>query len=211
MTIHLHLAWSTIDQHSRERTVIQQIKVKAPSISGLSHYSNYITSQQEVELAADIDAQPWNTTWKRRRQPYGQSYGDSAELRPAIPHWAEFLIVRLVSEGISETPFDQMLVNEYLPGQGIALHRDYEPFDRTAVSLSLLSACAMDFRHVKSGRRESLLLEPRSLRFDCLSNKIRLDRRRENDLVLTGHCADCVLRMQDLLFTKLGSAYLETE
>ena len=56
-----------------------------------------------------------------------------------------------------------MLVNEYLPGQGIALHRDYEPFDRTVVSLSLLSACVMDFRHVKSGRLESLLLEPRSL------------------------------------------------
>jgi alkylated DNA repair dioxygenase AlkB len=60
-------------------------------------------------------------------------------------------------------PFDQMLVNEYLPGQGISLHRDYEPFDRTVVSISLLSACVMDFRRVADGRRESLLLEPRSL------------------------------------------------
>ena len=56
-----------------------------------------------------------------------------------------------------------MLVNEYLPGQGIAPHRDYAPFGRTVVSLSLLSPCVMDFRHPPTGRRERLLLEPRSL------------------------------------------------
>jgi alkylated DNA repair dioxygenase AlkB len=54
-------------------------------------------------------------------------------------------------------------VNEYTPGQGISSHRDYAPFGRTVVSLSLLSPCVMDFRHVASGRKESLLLEPRSL------------------------------------------------
>jgi alkylated DNA repair dioxygenase AlkB len=56
-----------------------------------------------------------------------------------------------------------MLVNEYEPGQGIALHRDYDPFDRTIVSLSLLAPAVMDFSHAADGRRESLLLEPRSL------------------------------------------------
>jgi alkylated DNA repair dioxygenase AlkB len=60
-------------------------------------------------------------------------------------------------------PFDQMLVNEYLPGQGISLHRDYEPFGRTVVSLSLLSPCVMDFRHPASGRKGRLLLQRRSL------------------------------------------------
>ena len=41
------------------------------------------------------------------------------------------------------------LVNEYLPGQGIALHLDYQPFDRTVASLSLLSPCVMEFRHAQ--------------------------------------------------------------
>jgi alkylated DNA repair dioxygenase AlkB len=59
--------------------------------------------------------------------------------------------------------FDHLLVNEYLPGQGIGLHSDYEPFDRTVASLSLLSACVMDFRHPSTGRRERLLLQPCSL------------------------------------------------
>jgi alkylated DNA repair dioxygenase AlkB len=60
-------------------------------------------------------------------------------------------------------PFDHVLVNEYLPGQGIAPHRDYAPFGRVVASLSLLSPCVMDFRHAPTGRRERLLLEPRSL------------------------------------------------
>jgi alkylated DNA repair dioxygenase AlkB len=66
-------------------------------------------------------------------------------------------------QGISHRPFDQMLINEYFPGQGIALHKDYEPFDRTVVSLSLLSSCVMEFRQMADKRREELLLEPRSL------------------------------------------------
>jgi alkylated DNA repair dioxygenase AlkB len=77
-----------------------------------------------------------------------------------------------------------MLINEYLPGQGITLHRDYTPFDRTVVSISLLSACVMEFRELKTGRQESLLLEPRSLLI--LSDEARYEwqhgiARRKND------------------------------
>ena len=84
----------------------------------------------------------------------------------------------------SERPFDQMLVNEYVSGQGIAFHRDYKPFDRTVVSLSLLSPCVMDFRSPQDGRRFPLLLERRSL--VVLSDEARYEwqhgiARRKND------------------------------
>jgi hypothetical protein len=69
----------------------------------------------------------------------------------------------MLSAGLTAEPFDQMLVNEYLPGQGIAFHRDYEPYGRAVASLSLLAACVMDFRHRATDRRERLLLERRSL------------------------------------------------
>jgi alkylated DNA repair dioxygenase AlkB len=69
----------------------------------------------------------------------------------------------MLAEGVADRPFDQMLVNEYEPGQGISSHRDYAPFGRTVVSLSLLSPCVMDFKHPASGRKECLLLESRSL------------------------------------------------
>jgi alkylated DNA repair dioxygenase AlkB len=134
-----------------------------PRVPGLSYHPDYIDAEQEAELVSAIDAEPWDTTWKRRRQFYGHSYSRNDAAERDIPRWAQPLLVRFRTEGISERPFDQLLVNEYFPGQGISLHKDYEPFDRTVVSLSLLSACVMDFRHLSDGRRESLLLERRSL------------------------------------------------
>lgn len=134
-----------------------------PEIAGLSYRPAYITPSEESKLVAAIDENPWNTAWERRRQLYGGSYGRGEGPAPAIPTWGLSLATRLKADGVTERPFDHMLVNEYLPGQGIALHRDHQPFDRTVVSLSLLAACVMDFRHPETGARKSLLLEPRSL------------------------------------------------
>jgi alkylated DNA repair dioxygenase AlkB len=133
-----------------------------PSIPGLAYLPEYVTEAEERELARLIDRQPWNTRWQRRRQPYGASYG-KADVTLPIPAWGRRLADRLFAEGVTDVPFDQMLVNEYLPGQGISPHRDYELFGRTVVSLSLLSPCVMDFRHRPSGRQERLLLGRRSL------------------------------------------------
>jgi alkylated DNA repair dioxygenase AlkB len=133
-----------------------------PAIPGLRYLPAYVSEAAERDLVAAIDALPWNTEWKRRRQPYGAGYGNSAE-GPPIPAWGRRLGERMFAEGVTESPFDQMLVNEYQPGVGISMHCDYEPYGRTVVSLSLLAHCVMDFHHVATGRRESLLLEPRSL------------------------------------------------
>src|SRR3954465_12461787 len=133
-----------------------------PPIPGLRYLPGYVTESEEADLARAIDAGAWNTEWQRRRQPYGASYGEGGSTLP-IPGWGRRLADRLFAGGVTDVPFDQMLVNEYLPGQGIAPHRDYEPFGRTVVSLSLLSPCVMDFRHRPTGRKGLLLLEPRSL------------------------------------------------
>ena len=135
----------------------------AESIAGLLLRLEYISPETEQKLASLIDEQPWDTSWERRRQPYGRSYGNGQELNPAISDWGLQLIDGFTRDRIGDQPFNQMLVNEYRPGQGIALHRDYAPFDRTVVSLSLLAPCVMDFRCVADGRREHLLLPRRSL------------------------------------------------
>ena len=134
-----------------------------PAIPGLRYFPEYISKSEEAELVMAIDAAPWDTTWDRRRQPYGATYGDKPTVELPIPEWGQSMSERIFKEGLTERPFNQMLVNEYLPGQGIAMHRDYEPFDRTVVSLSLLSPCVMDFRRGRTGPQKSLLLEPRSL------------------------------------------------
>ncbi|RZJ87724.1 MAG: hypothetical protein EOO60_11885, partial [Hymenobacter sp.] len=48
----------------------------------------------------------------------------------------------------TDAPPDQVIVNEYEPGQGIAPHIDCTPcFDDTVISISLGSACIMNLFH----------------------------------------------------------------
>lgn len=112
--------------------------------------------------------------WRRSTASHGTRLGNAGAnltwslygkegTAPAIPDWAEDLIEKMLLQGLTMRRFDQMLVNEYQPGQGIALHRDYQAYGRTVASLSLLSVCVMDFRHQVTERSEVLLLEPRSL------------------------------------------------
>jgi len=162
-----------------------------PAIPGLSYRQEYITSADEEQLVRAVDDEPWDTKWERRRQLYGVSYGSSSEPVAPIPAWGRALAERMLTEGISERLFDQMLVNEYEPGQGIAMHRDYSPFDRTVVSLSLLSPCVMDFRQPERDRKASLLLEPRSLliltdeaRYDWQHGIARRKKDRWHDVPL---------------------------
>ena len=156
-----------------------------PAIPGLVYVPEFITPQQEQELVTAIDSEDWDATWDRRRQPYGGTYGPGSNDTPPIRDWGRALADRIHAERLCVRPFDHVLVNEYLPGQGIALHLDYQPFDRTVASLSLLSPCVMEFRHAQDGRREALLLERRSLL--VLSDDARYQwqhgiARRKNDL-----------------------------
>jgi alkylated DNA repair dioxygenase AlkB len=153
---------STSRQHHDRVVVPSAGATDVPDIPGLDYVADFITSHEEAVLVGCIDREQWDTSWERRRQLYGASYGKEEARRP-LPDWAVPLIERFGSLNLIDRPFDQMLVNEYQPGQGIAMHRDYDPFDRTVVSLSLLSPCVMVFRCVADDRRDSMLLERRSL------------------------------------------------
>ena len=73
---------------------------------------------------------------------------------------------------------DQLIVNEYQPGQGIAAHVDCVPcFGDTIASVSLLSPCAMKFRHLGTGRTSQLILVPESALI--MSGQARLDWTHE--------------------------------
>jgi alkylated DNA repair dioxygenase AlkB len=134
-----------------------------PVIPGLTYSPRFISPEEERELVEAIDREPWDESWDRRRQPYGAPYGREGRAAPPIPSWGKALASKIFDSGNSPYQFDQMLVNEYLPGQGIAMHCDYEPFDDTVVSISLLSPCVMEFRRLTDSCHERLLLEPRSL------------------------------------------------
>ncbi|MDQ3774229.1 MAG: alpha-ketoglutarate-dependent dioxygenase AlkB [Pseudomonadota bacterium] len=81
-----------------------------------------------------------------------------------LPDWAQAVAGQLVDRCLFPAMPDQVIVNEYEPGQGIKDHVDCEPcFTDTVASLSLGSKCVMHFTEKDTRRVVPVLLEPRSL------------------------------------------------
>lgn len=139
-------------------------------MDGLNYGQGFLSASAATALVGLIDAQPWRDDLQRRVQHYGYRYDyrarrvtESEYLGP-LPGWLDALAARLVADGAFSKKPDQVIVNEYQPGQGIAPHVDCEPcFGGVIASLSLLSACQMDFRRVGFDESRSLVLEPISL------------------------------------------------
>jgi alkylated DNA repair dioxygenase AlkB len=131
-----------------------------PAIEGLRYIPDFLTQDEHDRLLRYIDAARWRTEWKRRIQPYGETY-NSVKNKP-MPVWGNELAARLYREDLTPFICDQLLVNEYMPGQGIAPHADYDTFDRTVVSISLGSPLIMDFAHRDTGEKHQIWLEPNS-------------------------------------------------
>ncbi len=130
---------------------------ETPPIQGLNYTPNFITKEQEQFLISKIDGEPWLNDLKRRVQHYGYKYDyKTRKITPdlrigEIPDWLQIL------DG-----FDQVIVNEYLVGQGITPHIDCIPcFDKKICSLSLLEPCEMVLE--RGTQKHSIILEPRSL------------------------------------------------
>lgn len=141
-----------------------------PEINGLSYIPDFITPAEEQALLQTIDAHPWLTDLKRRVQHYGWKYDytarrvDETMRLGVLPDWLMELCRRLQQGGHFPKLPDQVIANEYQPGQGIAPHIDCVPcFEETIASLSLGSICMMEFSHTDTGEKTSRFLEPRSL------------------------------------------------
>jgi alkylated DNA repair dioxygenase AlkB len=139
-------------------------------IPGLSYVPDYLLPSEQTELLNIVDAQPWLSEMKRRVQHYGYRYDykkravDPAMYLGALPDWALSLAQRLHHDGHIAVVPDQLILNEYLPGQGISAHVDCVPcFGDTILSISLGSPCVMDFTSLKGNRHVPVLLAAGSL------------------------------------------------
>ena len=140
-------------------------------VSGADYRIDFISPDQELRLVGAIDALPseaWDTTLSRRVLHFGYRY-DYRRRRPLatasappIPDWLMTVVERVVGPGIFTAPPDQAIINEYLPGQGIAAHIDAPEFGPRVAAISLLAPAVMLFTH-PDGRRVELDLAPRSL------------------------------------------------
>lgn len=135
------------------------------NVPGLLYLFEWLSSDEELFLTESIDSETWLDDLSRRVQHYGWKYDYKSKQKrvaPPIPVWCNRITNRLQEEGILTCTPDQLIVNEYLPGQGIALHIDKQDlFEDCIVSLSLLSDVAMTFQN--GSLRKDILLQRRSL------------------------------------------------
>jgi alkylated DNA repair dioxygenase AlkB len=158
-------------QTQRFKVSIQSdVHVSVSRIKGLRYVPGFISESVEQELLERIDSVAWLTELERRVQHYGYKYDyksrriDSSMRLGELPDWMNSFCTMLVCAGIFEKRPDQVIVNEYKPGQGISAHIDCEPcFDDTIASLTLNSGCVMDFTDLANTTKVPIYLEPRSL------------------------------------------------
>jgi alkylated DNA repair dioxygenase AlkB len=140
------------------------------AIAGLNYIAAFIDRETQTSLIAEIDREPWLDDLKRRVQHYGYKYDykarkiDRSMYLGTLPTWAQPITQRLLSEGYMQDIPDQLIINEYQPGQGIAAHVDCIPcFGSIVCSLTLGSQCVMELTEVAGVGDQSLLLESGSL------------------------------------------------
>ncbi|GAA1045102.1 alpha-ketoglutarate-dependent dioxygenase AlkB [Streptomyces murinus] len=137
------------------------------TVPGLRHFRRRVTPEMQTELLETIDRSPWQNELRRRVQQYGYRYdyrrkGLDVEARIGpLPDWSLELLDRFRREGLTDSTFNQLIINEYTPGQGISFHVDCRPcFDDTIFSISLGSPCILTMRQVSSNATKDILLEP---------------------------------------------------
>ncbi|XP_043268581.1 alkylated DNA repair protein alkB homolog 8 [Venturia canescens] len=153
--------------------VFEEEKSTEPSLPpGLVLIEEIITPEEEILLLQSID---WDKNGQtlpdlkhRKVKHYGYEFRyDTNNVDPnnpiePIPQEYHFLQKLFTKHECGKFQYDQLTINHYLPGQGIPPHIDtHSVFEDPILSLSLQSACVMDFK--RGDRKISLLLPPRSL------------------------------------------------
>lgn len=141
----------------------------ALDVPGLECHHPFISPDEEQRLLEIVDASEWQLDLSRRVQHYGWRYDYTARtvtvdqhLGP-LPAWLQTLARRITESTLMELA-DQVIVNEYEPGQGIARHTDCRPcFGPTVAMVSLGSDIQMDFESPTGDHLVPLLVPRRSL------------------------------------------------
>ena len=136
------------------------------AVPGLKFLEGFLTLEEQAYCVERVDAADtqWRNDLSRRVQHYGWRYDYKARaITPdmhigALPDWLAQLAQRLYDEtGLFDCVPEQVIVNEYLPGQGIATHIDHPGFGPTVCTISLLDDWEMDFSEHWKDKSPALL------------------------------------------------------
>ncbi len=119
-------------------------------VPGLVLMHDFVSQSMERELIDEIDAQIWVVDYDRRLQYYGyrnelEAPYDLVKFPVTIPPMIYKLSENIVDRQILQEQSDQVIINEYMPGQGIRPHKDRNYFDNQICGVNLGSGCVMRF------------------------------------------------------------------
>jgi alkylated DNA repair dioxygenase AlkB len=145
----------------------------------------FITSEEEKELLSCIDTGEWfkvSGDKGRRVQHYGYKYNYyGTGVEKASPIKEEFMFVKKRLEEYiklkigKDVNFDQVIINEYIPPQGIGYHIDHTLlFDEFIVSLSLESDINMNFKKDDNIEEKRLFRRSAFIIYGVKSNSCRM-------------------------------------
>lgn len=138
-------------------------------IPGYLYISEFLSQDEANALSRWLDARPpevWMRDLSRRVIHYGWRY-DYTNRRVSpdlyigpLPERCAALAERLYFETgkFPEIP-NQVIVNEYEPGQGIAMHTDHHSFGPTVAMISLGDSWSMEFLHERTGSKQTRVLD----------------------------------------------------
>lgn len=140
-----------------------------PTIPGFTYIPQFLSDDEAAAHLRWINTRPtdeWRTDLSRRVIHYGWQYdyqtrqiSSDLYLGP-LPEIFAKVAMRLFSKtGMFPEIPNQVIVNEYEPGQGIAMHTDHRDFGPTVAMVSLGDSWSIDFLHEHTGLRQSKLLE----------------------------------------------------
>ncbi|XP_034187901.1 putative RNA/DNA demethylase ALKBH6 [Osmia lignaria lignaria] len=159
---------------------------------------NFVTSEEEEEIIKYVNNAPlpkWTQLSHRRLQNWGGIPHPKGMIAEEIPSWLTKYVDKVSSCNVFEKGKlpNHVLINEYLPGQGIMAHSDGPLFHPIVTTISCGSHTLLEFyKRLDSTQQHeqnlefSFLLEPRSLLIlqgDLYHNYLHSIAEKDTDVV----------------------------
>ncbi|KAL4297707.1 hypothetical protein GQ457_12G003720 [Hibiscus cannabinus] len=115
----------------------------------LFYIPDFVNESEQAQLLNNIYQAPgskWKSLKNRRLQNWGGVVHEKGLLPQDLPPWLAKITERICEEsGLFPSAINHVLINEYLPNQGIMPHQDGPAYYPVVAILSLGSPVVMDF------------------------------------------------------------------
>ncbi|WOK95912.1 hypothetical protein Cni_G04619 [Canna indica] len=134
----------------------------------VAYIPNFVTQSEQSQLLHhnyvylqiyEVPASRWKSLKNRRLQNWGGVVHEKGLLPQPLPSWLTKITEKISQQtGLFPSPINHVLINEYLPDQGIMSHQDGPAYFPVVAILSLESPITIDFTpHPRSKDKDSTI------------------------------------------------------